>query len=81
MAKMKEILYASLGSEIYAHYYEFKQKFYDNYPLLRKHFELLWEYHCFWTLSFRSELHMHGNNTNNYVERSFNILKDIVFIM
>src|SRR5256885_2613933 len=33
----------------------------------------------FWALSFRSELHICGNNTNNYVERSFGILKDIVF--
>ena len=76
---MKEILYALLGLKMYAHYYEFKQKFYDNYPLLHKYFELLWQRHCFWALSFRSKLYMRGNNTNNYVERSFSILKDIVF--
>jgi len=79
MAKMKEILYSSSGSEMHKHYYELKQKFYDQYPQLRRHFELLWERRCFWALSFRSELYMRGNNTNNYVERSFGILKDIVF--
>ncbi|PKK62582.1 hypothetical protein RhiirC2_790173, partial [Rhizophagus irregularis] len=79
MAKMKEILYAQTGSDMYTHYDEFKQQFYHHYPQLRKHFELLWERRCFWALSFRSELHMRGNNTNNYIERSFGILKDIVF--
>ena len=23
---------------------------------------------------------MHGNNTNNYIERSFGIMKDIIFV-
>ena len=76
---MKEILYAQSGSDMYTHYDEFKQQFYHHYPQLCKHFELLWERHYFWALSFRSELHMCGNNTNNYIERSFGILKDIVF--
>ena len=79
MEKMKEILYAPSGSGMHTHYHEFKQKFYGHYPQLHKHFELLWERRCFWALSFRSELCMHRNNTNNYVERSFSILKDIVF--
>src|SRR5436190_18757812 len=79
MAKMKEILYAPSGSKMYEHYCEFKQKYYDNYPQLGKHFEHLWERRCSWALSFCSQLHMRGNNTNNYIERSFGILKDIVF--
>ncbi|CAB5326218.1 unnamed protein product [Rhizophagus irregularis] len=79
MAKMKEILYAQTGSDMYTHYDKFKQQFYHHYPQLRKHFELLWKRRCFWALSFRSELHMRGNNINNYIERSFGILKDIVF--
>lgn len=79
MAKMKLILYAQSKLEMDKHYYEFKQSFYQCYPQLRKHFELLWERHFFWALSFRTELHIRSNNTNNYVERSFGILKDIVF--
>ncbi|CAB4444908.1 unnamed protein product [Rhizophagus irregularis] len=53
--------------------------FYNQYPLLRNHFELLWERRRFWALSFRLILPICDNNTNNYVERSFGILKDIIF--
>ena len=42
MEKMKRILYASSILEMEAHYNEFKN-FYHSYPLLKKHFELLWE--------------------------------------
>ena len=78
MEKIKKILYAPSGSEMDMHCNEFKQKFY-NYPKLQSHFELLWERRQFWALSFRLRLPMRGNNTNNYVERSFGIMKDIVF--
>ena len=79
MDKMKKILYAPVDSEMNLHYLEFKQNFYHLYPLLQKHFELLWDRHRFWALSFRSKLPTRGNNTNNYIERSFGILKDIIF--
>ena len=58
---------------------QFKQNFYPHYSLLQRHFELLWKRRCFWALSFHVNLPTRGNNTNNYVERSFGILKDIVF--
>src|SRR6266496_3431030 len=61
------------------HYNEFKRDFYDNYPLLQKHFKLLWNRRQYWALSFRAGLPIRGNNTNNYIERSFGILKDIIF--
>ena len=80
MEKMKKILYASSISEMETHYNEFKQSFYCSYPLLKKHFELLWERCHFWTHSFCSGLLIRGNNTNNYVERSFCTLKDIIFL-
>ncbi|CAB4431977.1 unnamed protein product, partial [Rhizophagus irregularis] len=79
MGKMKKILYAQSDLEMNQNYEEFKQAFYHQYPLLQKHFELLWERCRFWALSFRSILPIRGNNTNNYVERSFGILKDIIF--
>ncbi|PKB99211.1 hypothetical protein RhiirA5_462455 [Rhizophagus irregularis] len=79
MGKMKKILYAQSDSEMNMNYVEFKQAFYNQYPLLRNHFKLLWERRRFWALSFRSILPIRGNNTNNYVERSFGILKDIIF--
>jgi hypothetical protein len=61
------------------HYREFTQTFYYFYPLLQKHFELLWERRQYWALSFRVGLPMRGNNTNNYIERSFGLMKDIIF--
>jgi len=79
MEKMKRILYSSSISEMEMHYNEFKQRFYCSYPLLKKHFELLWERRHFWAHSFRSRLLIRGNNTNNYIERSFCTLKDIIF--
>ena len=79
MAKMKEIVYASSSAKMDACYHEFKQEFYHTYPQLQKYFELLWKRRNFWALSYRSGLPTRGNNTNNYVERSFGILKDIVF--
>ncbi|CAB4433428.1 unnamed protein product [Rhizophagus irregularis] len=52
MEKMKRILYVSSCSEMDTCYYEFKQMFYCLYPLLQKHFELLWNHRQFWALSF-----------------------------
>ncbi len=78
MSKMKEILYSLSFSEMDMHYNEFK-KFYSPYPLLQRHFELLWERCQSWALSFRVGLPMRGNNTNNYIERGFGIFKDIIF--
>ena len=79
MDKMKRIFYAPVDSEMELHYRELKQNFYHLYPLLQKHFELLWDRRRFWALSFRSNLPTRGNNTNNYIERSFGVLKDIIF--
>ena len=76
---MKKILYSLSNSEMDMHYSEFKESFYRSYPLLHKHFELLWERRQYWALSFRVGLPMRSNNTNNYIERSFGILKDIIF--
>src|SRR5437764_779217 len=79
MGRMKKILYAQTDTDMNAYYLELKQDFYHLYPLLQKHFEILWERRCFWALCFRSKLPMRGNNTNNYIERSFGLLKDIIF--
>ena len=79
MGKVKKILYAQSCSEMEIYYGELKQDFYNNYPQLQKHFELMWERRQCWALSFRLDLPMRGNHTNNYIERSFGILKNIVF--
>src|SRR5688572_9948119 len=71
ITKMKKIVYALSNAEMETYYCEFKQEFYKPYPHLQRHFELLWERRCFWAHSYRSGLPTRGNNTNNYVERSF----------
>src|SRR5690242_9742537 len=61
MEKAKKILYSLSYSEMDAYYNEFVQTFYYFYPLLRKHFEILWERCQFWALSFHVDLPMRGN--------------------
>ena len=61
------------------HYHELKDTYYQQYPLFRKHYELLWNRRRDWAYSFRSGLLLRGNHTNNYIERSFGLLKDIIF--
>ncbi|CAG8667318.1 39344_t:CDS:2 [Gigaspora margarita] len=61
------------------HYEDFKRKYYYKYLQLKKHVEHLWEHQQFWALSFHLELPLRGNNTNNYVERGFGIMTDIIF--
>lgn len=60
-------------------YQELKSNFYQQYPLLIRHFEHLWTRRQYWAHSFRSNLLLRGNHTNNYIERSFGLLKDIIF--
>ena len=78
MEQIKKILYAQSVSEMEMQYNELKQKFYNNLQL-RRHCELLWERQQSWALSFHLSLPMRDNNTNNYIERSFGIMKDIIF--
>ena len=61
------------------HYQELKNTYYQQYPLFRKHYELLWNHRKDWTHSFWFSLLIHENNTNNYIECSFGLLKDIIF--
>ncbi|CAG8856364.1 36313_t:CDS:1, partial [Gigaspora margarita] len=77
MDNMKRILYARTKSEMEEFYNELKTNYYSLYPQLQRHFELLWNRRQFWAVSFRTGLLLRGNNTNNYVERSFGLLKDI----
>ncbi len=79
MDKMKEVLYAKMVTKMETRYQELKDTYYQYYLLLRKHYELLWNRQRDWAHSFRSGLLIRENNTNNYIERSFGLLKDIIF--
>ena len=56
-----------------------KLQWYTKYSKLEKHCSILWERRKFWAVSFRDGILMRGNHTNNYVERNFGIIKDIIF--
>ena len=60
-------------------YQKFQLQWYDKYPKLKRHCLILWERREFWAVSFRNGVLTRGNYTNNYVERSFGIIKDIIF--
>ena len=79
MDKMKRILYARTETEMNMYYQEFKNTYYQQYPLLARHYELLWGRRQYWAHSFRTNLLLRDNHTNNYIERSFGLLKDIIF--
>lgn len=79
MENMKKILYAQTEIKMLEYYHELKTNYYHIYPQLQNHFESLWKRRQLWAVSFRSGLLLRGNNTNNYIERSFGLLKDIIF--
>ncbi|GBB99478.1 hypothetical protein RclHR1_35340001 [Rhizophagus clarus] len=51
----------------------------DQAFIMEKMKKILYERRQFWAHSFRVGLPICGNHTNNYIERSFGILKDIIF--
>jgi len=79
MDKMKNILYAKTITEMETHYQKLKNFYYQQYPLFRRYYELLWNRRKDWAHSFRSDLLLRRNHTNNYIEHSFGLLKDIIF--
>ena len=79
MQSFKAILYASTIPEMENEFFKFNEQYFTKYGQLASHCTLLWEQRAFWALSYRTNLLLRGNHTNNYVERSFGLLKDIVF--
>ncbi|CAG8752336.1 8540_t:CDS:2 [Gigaspora margarita] len=79
MKIMRRILYAQSEIEIIKNYNELKFNYYHIYLQLQRHFKLLWSRKQYWALLFHSGLLIHGNNTNNYVKHSFELIKNIIF--
>lgn len=75
----KAILYASSILEMENRFLEFKSKYFIRYNQLAVHCTHMWERRNSWALSYRQNLLLRGNHTNNYVERSFGLIKDIIF--
>jgi hypothetical protein len=79
MQSLKAILYATTISKMEEEFLNFKNQYFNKYNQLASHFMLIWERRTSWALSYRQNLMLRGNHTNNYVERSFGLIKDIVF--
>ncbi|CAB5394533.1 unnamed protein product [Rhizophagus irregularis] len=79
ISDFKRILYANSENIMNVEYQKFQLQWYNKYSKLARHCSLLWERKEFWAVSFRNSALTRGNHTNNYVERSFGIIKDIIF--
>ncbi|CAG8751162.1 14117_t:CDS:2 [Rhizophagus irregularis] len=79
ISDFKRILYANSENIMNVEYQKFQLQWYNKYSKLARHCSLLWERREFWAVSFRNGASTRGNHTNNYVERSFGIIKDIIF--
>ena len=79
ISDFKKILYGNSEDIMNSEYQKFQLQWYDKYPKLKRHCLILWERREFWAVSFRDGILTRGNHTNNYVERSFGIIKDIIF--
>ncbi|CAB4431809.1 unnamed protein product [Rhizophagus irregularis] len=79
ISDFKRILYANSENIMNVEYQKFQLQWYNKYSKLARHCSLLWERREFWAVSFRDGALTRGNHTNNYVERSFGIIKDIIF--
>ncbi|CAB5367359.1 unnamed protein product [Rhizophagus irregularis] len=79
ISDFKRILYANSENIMNVEYQKFQLQWYNKYSKLARHCSLLWERREFWAVSFRNGALTRGNHTNNYVERSFGIIKDIIF--
>ncbi|CAG8847485.1 13803_t:CDS:2, partial [Gigaspora margarita] len=79
MNQMKKILYARTENDINNYYQELQDKFFQQYPLLANHCKHLWNQRQHWAHCFQLNLLLRGNHTNNYIERGFGLLKDIIF--
>ena len=78
MTKFKRIVYAELEEECEEEFNDLIETFGNKYPNLRSYLEDVFEIRERWCLCFRSGLTLRGNNTNNYVEAQFLVLKDNV---
>ncbi|CAG8510948.1 34072_t:CDS:2 [Gigaspora margarita] len=79
MSQMKKVLYARTETDINHYYQELKNNYYQQFPLFAKYYERLWNQRQYWAHRFRLNLLLRGNHTNNYIERGFGLLKDIIF--
>nr|XP_023019302.1 uncharacterized protein LOC111508109 [Leptinotarsa decemlineata] len=79
MRQFQKILYAHSETEInQAHEEFFKDEVILSYDKLQSYMQSLWDRREEWAVCFRHKILTRGHNTNNLVEASIHIFKDIV---
>ena len=76
----KKIVYASTEQQFQQHVQELKKNSTAlKYPQFLKHMESLYSSRHEWALSYRKDIPIRGNHTNNYSEATIGILKELIF--
>lgn len=79
MLLFRRILYSNTIEEIRENYdHILNDAIFKKYDNIQAHVANYWDRREEWSLAYRSTLLTRGNNTNNYVEASIRIFKDIV---
>lgn len=79
MGQFRRVLYATTTDEMGQNFSKFmNDEVIKKYAYLKHHILGYWDRKEEWSLACRSNLLTRGNNTNNYVEASIRIFKDIV---
>ena len=76
MMKFRKIVYAENETEMEEAYEEILESYGNKYPKWRSYLENVFEIRQRWCFCYRKSLPLRGNNTNNYVEAQFLVLKD-----
>ena len=80
LSKFKGLVYAKTNA-LFEEYYEelsSAEIIIERYPNFGKYLDTLYEYKESWALCFRNEISTRGNNTNNYAESQFLIMKELL---
>ena len=78
MDKVKQMIYAKSSEELDELYAEItSSNIFERNPTFHSYFEIaIWNNKVDWCLLFRKGLPTRGNNTSNYVEAQFRVMKD-----
>ncbi|XP_057311257.1 uncharacterized protein LOC130649070 [Hydractinia symbiolongicarpus] len=76
MAKFRKVVYAELETEMEEVYDKLLDSFGPKYPQLTSYLENVYDMRERWCLCYRRKMTIRGNNTNNFVEAQFLVLKD-----
>ena len=72
----RKVVYSDDVEQTERNFYDLLDQFGTKYEGLKAYLSSLFEYKERWCISYRNDLVIRGNNTNNFVESQFLVLKD-----